>query len=62
MKSIKTDLLAIETTENSGSDDTKIRFLSRLVIMILLGLTPAVLIKLVAVTSNITDVFALNFT
>ena len=58
----KPDTLAPETAENPASDGTKFNFLSHVPIVILLRFTSAVLIKLVAVTSNITDVFVLTFT
>ena len=61
-KSIKTDILTPETTEYPASDGTEFKYSSHIPIMILLRFTSTVLIKLVAVTSNKTDVFALNFT
>ena len=60
-KSKKPDTLAPETAENPASDDTKFKFLSHIPIVILLRFISTILIDLVAVTSNITDVFALNF-
>ena len=60
---MKPDTLAPKSAENPASDGTKFKYSSHIPIPIILRfITSAVLIKLVAVTSNITDVFSLNFT